>query len=91
MVKDGDALSVGAQLAAGYLDPKDILKIKGIVEAQRYIIQEIQKIYVSQGAIIHDKHIEVIVRQMFSRIKIKNPGDSSFVPDETRGRQGNPF
>ena len=55
-----------------------MFKLTGEKEAQRYIIKEIQKIYASQGALIHDKHLEIIVRQMFSRVRIKDEGDSTF-------------
>ena len=64
------------------MDLKEVFKLKGEKEAKRYILKEIQKIYVSQGAIIHDKHIEVIIRQMFSRVKIKDSGDSYFTTGE---------
>jgi len=57
---------------------KELFKAKGQEEVQRYVLKEIQRIYVSQGAIIHDKHVEIIVRQMFSRMRIKDPGDSIF-------------
>jgi len=52
------------------------------MRAQRYILKEVQRIYNAQGATIHDKHVEVIIRQMFSRVRIKDPGDSLFVPRE---------
>jgi len=72
----------GQQLCEGSLDLKEIFKLKGKEETQRYILNEIQNIYVSQGAVIHDKHIEVITRQMFSRVKIKKPGDTLFAVDQ---------
>ncbi len=78
----GETVKKGQQLCEGNLDLKELFKNTGLDETQRYIIKEIQKIYVSQGAVIHDKHIEIIVRQMFSRIKIKKPGESNFVPGE---------
>jgi len=81
-VQPGGVVKKGQQLCEGNLDLRELFKTAGIKEVQRYIIQEIQKIYVSQGAVIHDKHIEVIVRQMFSRLRIKDPGESSFVPGE---------
>ena len=77
-INPGQDIKVGEQLCEGSLDLKELFKTKGKEETQRYILAEIQKIYVSQGAIIHDKHIEVIVRQMFSRVKIKEVGNSSF-------------
>ena len=62
----------------GNLDLKELFKIKGKEAVQRYVSKEIQRIYVSQGALIHDKHIEIIIRQMFSRVRIKEVGDSDF-------------
>jgi DNA-directed RNA polymerase subunit beta' len=76
IVKSGDALS------EGHIDLKELLKIAGSERTQRYIIKEVQKIYSLQGASIHDKHIEVIVRQMFSRVRIKDRGDTEFTPGE---------
>ncbi len=81
-VRPGEIVKKGQQLSEGSLDLRELFKLTGLKEAQRYIIKEIQKIYVSQGAPIHDKHIEVIVRQMFSRLKIKEPGDSPFSAGE---------
>ena len=76
-VEPGQEVKKGQQLCEGSLELKELFKLAGKEETQRYIIKEIQKIYVSQGAVIHDKHIEVICRQMFSRIRIKDSGDSS--------------
>lgn len=81
-VKVGESVKRGQQLCEGHLDLRELFKVSGIQEVQRYMIKEIQSIYVSQGAIIHDKHIEVIARQIFSRVRIKDPGDSLFVPGE---------
>ena len=81
-VKKGDKVKKGQQLAEGHLNLDILFKVTNKKEVQRYIINEIQKIYVSQGAMIHDKHIEIIVRQMFSRVRIKNQGDSDFVPGQ---------
>ncbi len=81
-VEKGWDVKKGQQLCEGSLDLKEVFKIKGKEETQRYILDEIQNIYVSQGVGIHDKHIEVIIRQMFSRVKIKKPGDSLFAVDQ---------
>ena len=78
LVEKDQEVKKGDQLCEGSLDLKEVFKAKGKEAAQSYILKEIQDIYVSQGAIIHDKHIEVIIRQMFSRSKIKDPGDSIF-------------
>ncbi|MCX6759774.1 MAG: DNA-directed RNA polymerase subunit beta' [Candidatus Nealsonbacteria bacterium] len=82
LVSKGDEVYRGQQLCEGILDLKEYFKVKGEEETQKYILKEIQKIYVSQGAIIHDKHVKVIIRQMFSRVKIKDSGDSQFFAGE---------
>lgn len=81
-VEKGQDIKKGQQLCEGNLDLKELFKIKGKEETQRYVLKEIQRIYVSQGAVIHDKHIEVIIRQMFSRVRIKEAEDSSFTIGE---------
>ena len=81
-VEKGQNIEKGQQLCEGSLDLKELFKLRGKEQAQRYISKEIQRIYVSQGAVIHDKHIEVIIRQMFSRVKIKDAGDSNFAVGE---------
>jgi len=81
-VSPGQDVKKGQQLSEGNLDLRELFKLAGANETQRYVVKEIQKIYVSQGAIIHDKHIEVITRQMFSRVKIREVGDSSFTLGE---------
>ena len=81
-VKKGDKISVGQVLSSGPLDLKKLFKLSGRKAVQKYIIKEIQKIYVGEGINIHDKHIEVIVRQMFSRVRIIEPGDSLWVSGE---------
>jgi len=81
-VKKGQKVLTGQVLTSGPLDLKKLFKAGGAVETQRYIVREIQKIYVSEGIDIHDKHIEIIVRQMFSRVKIKKEGDSKWVAGE---------
>jgi len=82
LVEPDQVIKAGQQLSEGSLDLKELFKFAGREETQRYIIHEIQKIYVSQGAVIHDKHVEVIVRQMFSRVRIKEAGGTSFTPSE---------
>jgi DNA-directed RNA polymerase subunit beta' len=82
LVKVGDEVKKGDALCAGSLDLKKLLKLLGMKVVQDYIIKEIQKVYVSQGVSINDKHVELIVRQMFSRVKIKDSGDSRFSSDE---------
>jgi len=77
-VKTGDEVKAGDELTNGELDVKEIFKISGKEKAFKYLLNGIQTIYCAQGVDIHDKHIEVILRQMFSRIKIKDSGDSLF-------------
>ena len=79
-VSDGDEITQGTQLAEGYLDPKEILKIKGLIDAQRYIITDAQKVYESQGIAINDKHFEVILRKMSDKVVIETVGDTSLIP-----------
>jgi len=85
-VEPGQTVKIGQQLCEGNLDLRELFKLVGKSQTQNYIIKEIQRIYVSQGAVIHDKHLEVIVRQMFSRMKIKEPGDSVFALGEIVSR-----
>ncbi|MDP3093684.1 MAG: DNA-directed RNA polymerase subunit beta' [bacterium] len=82
LVKVGDKVLPGQPLCEGNLDLKELFKIVGQDQTQNHIIREVQRIYASQGAAIHDKHLEVVVRQMFSRLKIKDSGDSDFIQGE---------
>ena len=75
-VKAGDTTERGAQLSEGHLDLRELLTLKGAQEVIRYITREVHKIYLAEGASIHNKHIEVIIRQMFSRVKIAKSGDA---------------
>lgn len=77
-VNPGDRVEKGQPLCEGSLDLKEVFQLVGKAFTQRYIVKEIQKIYASQGVAIHDKHVEVICRQMFSRVRIKEAGDSHF-------------
>ena len=81
-VKEGDRVSKGDQLFEGPLDIREILTYRGIETVERYIINEVQKIYIPEGASINDKHIEVIIRQMLSRVLVKDPGDTEFTRSE---------
>jgi len=81
-VKPGQEVKRGAQLCEGSLNLKRLYRLTGIEETWRYVVKEVQKIYSSQGVDIHDKHIETIARQMFSRVRIKDIGDSDFIPGE---------
>ncbi len=77
-VKDGDLVFPGQQLTEGNLNPNQVLELQGPEAAQKYLVKEVQDIYVSQGQQIHDKHVEIIARQMFSKMRITEAGDSEF-------------
>ena len=82
MAHDGQVVGKGEIIVDGPADPHDILRLKGVEELARYIIDEVQDVYRLQGVKINDKHIEVIVRQMLRRVVITEPGDSSFIKEE---------
>ena len=81
-VSEGDIIEPGTQLTEGPLDPKEVLNIQGVRACQRYLVDQVQEVYRSQGVDIHDKHIELIVRQMLRRVRIVNPGDGPWLPAE---------
>ncbi len=81
-VLEGDYVRAGEPLMDGSADPHDILRIKGLQELAKYLVNEIQKVYRLQGVRINDKHIEVIVRQMLKQVKVTDPGDSDFLIGE---------
>lgn len=85
-VKDGELIPTGTPLSEGNLDVHDVLAIKGLRSAQIYLLDEIQKVYESQGIIIHDKHFEVIIRKMSDKVIIEDEGDTSFIKDEVVSR-----
>ncbi|MCL0049368.1 DNA-directed RNA polymerase subunit beta', partial [Dehalococcoidia bacterium] len=82
LVRKGDTVKAGDQLTEGTLNPQDILQIMGMEAVQRYLVDEVQKVYRSQGVNIHDKHIEIIVGQMLRRVRIDSPGDTRILPGE---------
>ncbi len=86
-VQTGDLVAVGQRLTEGSINLQEMLSLLGEGAVQRYIIAEVQTIYAAQGQIVSDKHIEVIIRQMFSRVQIEEPGDSLFVTGEIVPRQ----
>ena len=79
LVTDGDLVAQGTQLSAGAIDVREILEVSGLEAAQKYLISSIQGVYESQGIVIHDKHFEVIVREMSDKLKIEDPGDTNFL------------
>ena len=82
MVEDGAHVEVGEQLVVGAIDPKQVLRILGPRQVQLHLVDQVQQVYRSQGVSIHDKHIEVIVRQMLKRITIIESGDAPFLAGE---------
>jgi DNA-directed RNA polymerase subunit beta' len=82
IVKDGQEINAGDRITEGPLDPKELMQIKGPRETQVYLVEEVQKVYRDQGVSIHDKHIELIVRQMTRRVGVQEPGDTTFLPGE---------
>jgi DNA-directed RNA polymerase subunit beta' len=82
LVKEKQVINKGDQISEGSID---LVKLSKLVKKEivwKYMIKELQKVYVSQGAPIHDKHFEIVIRQMFSRVRVKDPGDSEFLPGE---------
>jgi DNA-directed RNA polymerase subunit beta' len=81
-VKNGQLIPVGYQLASGGLDIKEVLRIRGLRTAQKYLVDEVQNVYESQGIPIHDKHFEVIVRKMSDKVRVETSGDTALLPGE---------
>ncbi len=79
VISAGDTVEAGDRLTSGSLNLHDLMRLKGTEATQRYIINEVLRIYAAQGQDVADKHLEIIVRQMFSRVQIENPGDGIFV------------
>ncbi len=86
VVKDGEHVEAGQPITEGSLNPHKILRIQGREAAQIYLLSEVQQVYRSQGQNIHDKHFEIIIRQMLSRVKITYPGDSGYLPGDLVSR-----
>src|SRR5687768_13638114 len=82
LVHEGQVVNKGELIVDGAADPQDILRLLGVEELARYIVDEVQDVYRLQGVKINDKHIEVIVRQMLRRVQIVNPGDSAYIAGE---------
>jgi DNA-directed RNA polymerase subunit beta' len=82
LVHEGQVVNKGESVVDGPADPQDILRLLGMEELARYIVDEVQDVYRLQGVKINDKHIEVIVRQMLRRVIVENPGESSYIAGE---------
>ncbi|GMA28539.1 DNA-directed RNA polymerase subunit beta' [Arenivirga flava] len=82
LVEDGDRIELGQQLQVGAVDPKEVLRVKGVRDVQKHLVGGVQDVYRSQGVPIHDKHIEVIVRQMLRKVTVVDHGDTDLLPGE---------
>ena len=81
-VNDGQQVNAGAALVDGPLDLRELLDVRGLEGLQHYLVDEVQEVYRSQGVGIHDKHIEVILRQMLRRVQVETSGDTEFIPGD---------
>jgi DNA-directed RNA polymerase subunit beta' len=86
-VSDGDVVDVGQQLTEGSVNPHEKLRVEGVQALQLFLVEEVQQVYRSQGVTIHDKHIELIIRQMLRKVHIIEPGDTVFLPGELVDRK----
>ena len=86
-IADGVHVSVGEQLTGGTIDPQDVLRVRGVRRVQEHLVEEVQKVYASQGSPIHDKHIEIVIRQMLRRVTVIESGDTPMMPGELVDRQ----
>ncbi len=86
-VSDGDAVVVGQQLTEGSVNPHEKLRVEGVMALQLHMVEEVQQVYRSQGVTIHDKHIELIARQMLRKVHIIEPGDTEFLPGDMIARR----
>jgi DNA-directed RNA polymerase subunit beta' len=86
-VQEGDLIQAGEALMDGSANPHDILSVSGLKELAKYLVNEVQEVYRLQGVKINDKHIEVIVRQMLRKVKIKDPGDTEYLVGDHVERQ----
>ena len=82
LVQENDYIRAGMPLSDGAITPEDILAIQGPTKVQEYIVNEIQEVYRMQGVKINDKHFEIIVRQMMNKVRIEDPGDTRFLPEQ---------
>ncbi len=86
IVHDNEWVNAGEQLTEGPLNPHDILEVKGGEAVQKYLVDQVQEVYRTQGELINDKHIEVVIRQMLNKVKIKSPGDADFLEEDEVAR-----
>jgi DNA-directed RNA polymerase subunit beta' len=86
-VSDGDRVEVAQQLTEGSVNPHEKLRVEGVLALQQHLVDEVQQVYRSQGVTIHDKHIELIARQMLRKVHIIEPGDTTFLPGDMVARR----
>jgi DNA-directed RNA polymerase subunit beta' len=86
-VSDGDRVEVGQQLTEGSVNPHEKLRVEGVLALQQHLVDEVQQVYRSQGVTIHDKHIELIARQMLRKVHIIEPGDTEYLPGDMVARR----
>jgi len=86
LIEEGQHVEVGQQLTHGTPDPQEVLRILGVRKAQEHLVDEVQEVYRSQGVAIHDKHIEIIVRQMLRRVTVIESGEANLLPGELADR-----
>ncbi|MCW2926718.1 MAG: rpoC, partial [Thermoleophilia bacterium] len=82
IVAEGEEITIGSPLTEGSQNPADVLRLRGAYEVSLYLVGEVQRVYTSQGVEIHDKHIELIVRQMLKKVRVLNVGGSDYLPGE---------
>ena len=82
LVADGESVEAGQQLTHGTPDPQDVLRVQGVRAAQKHLVDEVQKVYRNQEVRIHDKHIEIIMRQMLRRVTVLEQGDTDLIPGD---------
>ncbi|TSC65271.1 MAG: DNA-directed RNA polymerase subunit beta' [Microgenomates group bacterium Gr01-1014_80] len=82
LVEDGQLISAGTQLSGGHMDIKEILRIKGLREAQRYIVDEVRMVYEAQGVPLNERYFEIIVRKMSDKVRIESQGNTNLLPGE---------
>src|SRR5690554_3598826 len=87
LIEDGEHVELGQQLHVGAIDPKEVLRVRGVRAVQQHLVDGVQGVYRSQGVPIHDKHIEVIVRQMLRKVTVVDHGDTGLLPGELVDRQ----
>ena len=86
IVRTGQKIRAGDQLTSGPVNPQDILRILGRERVQEYMVEEVQKVYRAQGVTIHDKHIEIVVRQMLRKVRVETQGDTELLPGQLLDR-----